>query len=222
MSAQEWARYVESHFPAVPDREAIEIQSRLLLATAQRSERLTAVRAVVAGRPIELQIHRVLAGRYGMENTVAVCAAPHPTVQGSAELRMRDRYRMFRMLRKMPWFMRLLSTAALPLLFVLFVPGYLLIVPLSLLLKRQQGIRNFSRVASRDVARRFVVEGRTEEEVRAALPKDAQKALARTVDIVRFQLRPGVIVAEALLDHRDALDTLFAARGDLARLTAPS
>lgn len=209
--ADTWADHLRTRFPSVPSPHAL--RSRLLLPTMSSDECLAAVQ--LPGGRDELQVHRVRAGRGGAANAVAVCALRCDDARGEAELRLRDRGRVAAWWRRASLLERLLALCAAPFL-LLALPGYLLIVSVFTLLKWQRGVRGFGRLLPTTL-RAYTLEARSEDAARSALGAGVIDALSQTRHVGRFQVVPGLVVAERLLDGPTALDAFLADLGGWTR-----
>lgn len=218
MTTERWAQVLRARFPPAPSEEVLPVGSRLLR-IAEPDVR-AAVCTRVGRREVQLQIHRVLAGRHAMENTIALAAVAIPEARGNVFLRLRDRYRFLATWRRSSWPMRCLILMALPLLLPLLLPGYVLVVTTFTILKRLSGLHGFARLASADLRRRFIVESRSEDDARAALSPELQRLVELAKETTVVQIHPGWVVLETRFEAPGSLDELLAPDGDLARVCA--
>lgn len=209
-TADHWAAQVQSRFPLATS--PLALRSRLLLATMQDD---ACVAAVQLPGGTELQIHRVLAGRYRAENAVALCARRCEGAGGAADLRLRDLARLAGWWRRASLLQRLVLVLASPML-VLALPGYLLIAGAMTVMARRQGVRAFDALLPASL-RSYSLEARSEDEARAALGTGVADLLVQPRAVGRFQVLPSVVVAERLLEGPDALDAFLADLGPWAR-----
>lgn len=203
----------------LPVDAATPVVSQILKLTGRDVGVVAAARLSGAPRPVELQVRRVLAGRYGQENFVALAVLEAPAVRGSATLRAGQLYTFARFFRDSPWWQKLFLLAALPLGIPLMLPGYVLVVGLATLAKRASGIWTYGSVATEPGFRaRFVVEARSRGEAQAAVPASLQRALVESDGAVRVELTPGRAVVERRLAGPELLAPFV--RDVVSRLSA--
>jgi hypothetical protein len=191
----------------LPIASATEVRSEILKVTGRDAGVVAVARIHATARPVEIQIRKVLAGRYNQENFVAVAVLDAPAVRGTATVRAGSLHTFARFFRHAPWWQKVFYVCAAPLAVPFMLPGFLLFYTLATITKRASGISSYGSIATEaGFRRRYAIEARSRQEAEAAVPASLQRALVESDVAARLQLTPGRVVVERRLAQAELLE----------------